>query len=116
MTAGAAGPRKWWCRKCEEPLTISGPGGVEHAATGSPLCADGTTIAVPDRTDPVKRHAARQLQEEFPEWRVTLPFNGLYFRADFRDPPLGVTMTHYLDDDADGLRRQLAAATARTAR
>ncbi len=114
--AGEPPPPRWWCRGCEEPVTRNGPGGACHAATGSAECADGNGLASPDRADPAKRRDARELEAEFPAWKVWLPFGSLFFRADFRNPPPGVTVVHYEDYTADGLRRQLAAVTARTAR
>lgn len=117
MTGEETAPpaRPLWCRRCEGQLTRAA-GGPEHAATGDPVCADGVTMAVPDRTDPAKRRAAREIEADFPEWRVSLPFNGLYFRADVRNPPPGTTAAHYLGDDAEALRARLAGVTERANR
>jgi hypothetical protein len=50
----AAGRRRRWCRRCEEPVRLEGPEAAEdeyrkavHVATGEEACADGGGLAAP---------------------------------------------------------------------
>jgi hypothetical protein len=60
----------YWCRHCEEPVTVARNERAVHGAAGNELCVDGAHVATPDTTDPARRAAARKLTREFPGWQI----------------------------------------------
>ena len=72
--------------------------------------AAGEAGRMPRPGDEGKRREAEEIGRDYPGMEISLPFGGLFFRADFRDPPLGVTMQHYDGDTAEELRGKLDRA------
>ncbi len=108
---------QWWCRTCDEPVTVTGcwmSRQAVHASSGEEKGEDGH-LAVAIGSSPQQRDRAREIEARFPRWVITLPFEGLCFRADWRDQRPGVIYQHYEDRDPDALEEQLAYVERRMA-
>jgi hypothetical protein len=106
-----------WCRTCGEPVTASGDSLIAsalHEATGLAKGPDGH-IAVATDEDPVLRKEANEIEAEF-DSRFTVSVRWGFFRADWANLPPGKVTAHYTADDAESLRKQLAAAVRGAAR
>lgn len=110
----------YWCRKCKEPVRLSGGAGVwpslrraVHEATGEETGPghgeDGTHTAAPTDEDPVLRAQADALEAEF-GGLFTISVRFRFFRADWANLPLGMTAGHYEASTADELRPHLLTA------
>jgi hypothetical protein len=94
----------YWCRHCEQLVTVAASSKAVHALTGSELCADGEHVAAPDTTDPVRRAGARKLTQEFPGWQVAWYYG--HFRAWRTDT---VTVVPVEASDEEEMRTRLGA-------
>lgn len=115
----AAGTQRtgYWCRRCEEPVLLSGPEVIPefrkavHAGTGDEKGpghgADGWHLASPVGENPLLYRQAAELEREFPEFTIEPRYG--FFRADWRQDllPPGVLISHYEEGDAPAMRERL---------
>jgi hypothetical protein len=111
------GRARLWCRKCEQPVTVTGDpwiGKAVHTTTDAETGPDGH-LAAPINLDPALRKEALAIEAEFEgAFDVSAQFG--FFRGDWANLPPGAVAVHYESDNADGLRLQLRVALSMAGR
>jgi hypothetical protein len=94
----------WWCRHCDQLVTVTACGLAVHAGSGAELCADGQHVAAPTVSNPAMRKAAAAIAAEHPGWVVAWYLT--HFGARPLDFPAALPLEAATEDE---MRRRLGA-------
>ena len=108
-TGAATAPR--WCRKCGQQVEVGGGelAKAVHKKTGLERGAPDGHVAAPIDFQPTLWRHARETEAKYDGLFSVTAHLGM-LRADWADPPRGVTMPHYTGRTREELEAKLDAA------